>query len=142
MALNPKLAAAMRNSALDTVLANLANGYLRIYDSTGTGQPADADTAVTTQVLLAELRFHVSSPFAAASAGSAEAGGSGHEITADSSANADGTATWYRALKSDGSTAVMDGSVGTSGANLNLNSVAIASGANVSVSSLTVTMAP
>jgi hypothetical protein len=35
----------------------------------------------------------------------------------------------------------MDMSVGTSGANLNLNSVAISSGAQVSVSSLSITQA-
>lgn len=47
-----------------------------------------------------------------------------------------GTAAWFRAIKSDG-TAVLDGSVGTSGANLNLNSVGFVSGAPVSVSSWT-----
>jgi len=60
-------------------------------------------------------------------------------ITADSSANATGTATWFRALESDGTTAVFDGSVGTSGANINLNSVAISVGAAVSVTSYTYT---
>ena len=42
--------------------------------------------------------------------------------------------------KSDGTTAVWDGSVGTSGATLNLNSVAIQSGAQVDVTSLTFTV--
>ena len=77
-------------------------------------------------MLLAELRFGATA-FAAASAGVATA----NAITSDSSANATGTATWYRTLKSDGTTVVSDGSVGTSGANLNLNSVAITAGAAV-----------
>ena len=133
MALNPKLAVARRNAALDNILANANTGYLRIYDGT---QPTDADTAIGAQVLLAELIMG-STAFASASAGSATA----NAITSDSSANASGTAAWFRLLKSDGTTVIMDGSVGTSGANLNLNSVAISSGAQVSVSSFTVSMA-
>jgi hypothetical protein len=41
MALNPKLAVARRNAALDNILANLNNGTIKIYDGT---QPSDADT--------------------------------------------------------------------------------------------------
>jgi len=131
MALTPKLSNAAASAAADAVTALLANGYLRIYDGT---QPATADTAISTQVLLAELRFGATA-FAAASNGVASA----NAITADSSADATGTATWFRALKSDGTSVVFDGSVGTSGANLNLNSVAISAGAAVSVSALTYT---
>jgi hypothetical protein len=131
MALNPKLAVARRNAALDNILAHANSGLLRIYDGT---QPTDADTAVGSQVLLAELTMNATA-FAAASGGSASA----NAITSDSSANASGTATWFRLVKSDGATVIMDGSVGTSGANLNLNSAAISSGAQVSVSSFTVT---
>lgn len=114
----------------------LNSGYLRIYDSTGgTGQPATVDTAIGSQVLLAELRFAATSEsditngvitFAA--------------LTADSSANATGTATWFRAFKSDGTTAVWDGSVSTSGATLNLNTTSIVELAEVSVTSATYTV--
>ena len=131
MALNPKLSDTAANAATDAVTALLNNGYLRIYDGT---QAANANTAVGAQVKLAELRFGATA-FGAASAGIATA----NAITADSSADATGTATWFRALKSDGTTVVFDGSVGTSGANLNLNSVAISSGAAVSVSAFTYT---
>lgn len=106
-------------------------GYLRIYDGT---IPTNANTAVGAQVLLAELRFNAAA-FAAASNGVITAGA----ITADSSANATGTASWYRALQSDGTTVMWDGTVGTSGADLNLNSTAVQSGASVSVTSLTLT---
>lgn len=133
MALNPKTAVAMRNAALDAILANANSGKLRIYDGT---QATDADTAVGAQVLLAELTMNATA-FAGASGGSAAA----NAITADATANATGTATWFRLLKSDGTTAIMDGSVSTSGANLNLNSVSIQANAQVSVSSFTVTMA-
>jgi hypothetical protein len=59
-------------------------------------------------------------------------------IATDSSAAATGTAAWFRAYKSDGVTGVLDGSVGTSGSDLNLNTTSIVSGATVAVTSFTV----
>lgn len=126
-------AAAVEAAAL---ASELDSGYLRIYDSTGgTGQPATVDTAIGSQVLLAELRF-------AATAESSTTNGviTFASITADSSANATGTATWFRAFKSDGTTAIWDGSVGTASSTINLNTTSIQSGANVSVTSLTFTI--
>lgn len=135
MALNPKTAAASRNLALNAAFDPLNSGKLRIYDGT---QPADADTALSGNTLLAELTLNATA-FAAASAGSKTAGA----ITG-ANAVATGTATWASLVKSGGvraSDTVMDMSVGTSGANLNLNSVAISSGAAVAVTSLSVTQA-
>lgn len=129
MALNPKLGVAYRNAALDLILANADNGFLDIYDGT---QPADADTAVGSQVKLAHLPMSADA-FAAASGGAANA-----NTISNATALASGTATWYRLTKSDG-TAIHDGSVGTSGANLNLNATSIVVGATVAVSSFTVT---
>lgn len=131
MALNPKRSNAAVNAAADAVTTLLNSGKLRIYDGT---QPATANTAITTQTLLAELTFNATA-FGAASNGVATA----NSITADSSADATGTASWFRAVKSDGTTAVFDGSVGTSSADLVLNSVNISSGAQVSVTSFTYT---
>jgi hypothetical protein len=132
MAHNCKLAVARRNAALDNILVNANSGILRIYDGT---QPADADTGITTQNILAELTMNATA-FASASSGAAAAGA----ITNDSSANNTGTATWYRLFKSDGTTVIMDGSVGTSGADLNINSVAIQANATVSVTGFTLTL--
>ena len=131
MALNPKRSNTAVSAAADAVCPLLNNGYLRLYSGT---QPATADTAVTTQTLLAELRWNATA-FGAASSGVATA----NAITADTSADNTGTATWFRALKSDGTTVVFDGSVGTSGADLNLNSTSISAGAAVSVTSFTYT---
>ncbi len=124
--------------AARTLMANAIdqefdNGYLRIYDG---AKPAGPSTAIGAQVLLAELRF-------AATAVASESAGvlTFAALTADASANATGTATWFRALKSDGTTAICDGTVGTSDANLILNTVSIVSAANVSVSSGTLTLA-
>lgn len=132
MAANPHTAAASRNAMAD-VIGNAADtGFLRIYDG---AQPANADTALTGQVLLAELLFGADA-FAPAAAGVATA----NAVTADASANATGTASWFRCLKSDGTTALFDGSVGASGADLNLNTTAIQVGAQVAVTALTYTV--
>lgn len=136
MADTTKIANNAATAEADAFAGLLDNGYLRIYDSTGgTGQPATADTAIGSQVLLAELRF----------ANPSDAGASNgvitfSAITSDSSANATGTATWFRALKSDGTTGVWDGNVSTSGATLNLNTTSIVAGAAVSVTALTFTI--
>jgi len=131
VALNPKFGNAAANAAADAISDALDNGYLRIY--TGS-QPAGADTALSGQTLLAELRY--ANPASGAASGGVVTFSA---MTADSSADATGTAAWFRALKSDGTTAVFDGSVGTSGCDLNLNSTAIQSGAAVSISSHTYT---
>lgn len=134
MALNPKTSIASRNLALNAAFDILNNGHLLIYDGT---QPTDADTALGAQVLLADLILGATA-FAAASSASKAA----NAITQDSSANNTGTASWATLVVSTrATTGTMDMSVGTSGANLNLNSVAISSGAAVSVSSLTITQA-
>ena len=60
-------------------------------------------------------------------------------ITADSSADATGTATWFRIVKSDGTTFVMDGNVSTSGSDINMNSVSFTAGGSVAETSFTIT---
>ena len=62
-------------------------------------------------------------------------------ITDDSSANATGTATWFRIVKADGTTHVMDGNVGTSGSDLNLTTTSIVATQPVSVTSFVITEA-
>ena len=51
---------------------------------------------------------------------------------------ASSTATFFRIVKSDGTTVVMDGSVGTSGADLNLNTTTISSSQVVSITAGTI----
>jgi len=120
------------NGQADWLADQLDSGYLRIYDGS---RPANANTAVTSQVLLAELRFGATA-FGAAAAGVITA----NAITRDEAANASGTATWCRILKSDGTTVMFDGSVGTSGQNLNLTSTTITAGAPVECSAFTYTV--
>jgi len=126
MANNLKLGNAAANAEADALGTLLNAGFLRIYDGS---QPATPDTAINTQVLLAELTFG-NPAFGAASAGVITA----NAITKDSSANAGGNAAWFRCVKSD-DTPVLDGTVGTATSDLILNSVAIGAGAEVSVTS-------
>lgn len=123
--------ATLRNTRLDAVdtAANAGAGaaLLRIYDGS---RPATGGTATT---LLAELTM--SDPaFGAASGGTLTAGA----ITSDTSANATGTATWFRLVDSDANF-VMDGDVGTSGSDLNLNTTSIVAGGTVQVTSFVLT---
>lgn len=120
---------AVRNSMLDAVVSAAgSSALLRIYDGT---RPANPGTAVTTQVLLAELTC-------AATLGTTTGGVLTFGSITQDSANATGTASWFR-LVTSGGTAVLDGNVGTSGSDLNLSSTAIATGQTVSVTSATIT---
>lgn len=121
----------LRNERLVRIQVNVdlgaGAGLFRIYDGS---RPATCGTATT---LLAELTF--TDPCAGAPAGGVLTFSA---ITADASANATGTATWFRNVDSTG-TCVVDGNVGTSGSDLNLNSTSIATGQNVAVTSYVIT---
>lgn len=124
-------ATATRNNMLQQIInaidAGAGAGLWRILDGT---RPATCGTATT---LLAELTC--SDPCAAAPAGGVLTFSA---ITADSSANATGTATWLRLVDSTG-TCAHDGNVGTAGSDLNLNSTSISTGQQVSITSATIT---
>lgn len=110
-------------AAADAVTARLNGGRLRIYAG---NRPPDADSPAP-GTLLGELRF--SRPaFGPARDGVAVA----LAIIEDGNARATGTATWFRALTASNE-AVFDGSVGKSGADLNLGSVAIQAGARITI---------
>jgi hypothetical protein len=113
---------------LDNVITASSAGFLRIYDGT---RPATGGTATT---LLAELTL--AGPSGTSSTNGTMAFGT---ITADSSANATGTATWFRITAANGTTQVIDGNVSTAASDLNLNTLAIQIGANVAVTSFTIT---
>ncbi len=128
---NLKYAVTLKNARLDAITSAVGTGgLLRIYSGT---QPTNPDTALSGNTLLAELALS-SALAAAASAGVLTA----NAITADSSADNTGTAT-FGSLLTSGGTRKADFTVGTSGSDLNLNTTSIVSGAQVSVSSLTIT---
>lgn len=127
----PGYVTTLRNSRLDAITTAVgASGKLRIYAGT---RPATGGTATT---LLAELTLNAT--FApAASNGVLTA----NAITGDNSADASGTASWARILKSDGTTTVMDLSVSATGGGgeLQLSTTTISTGVAINVTSLTIT---
>lgn len=132
MAMNPKLTNLSVNAEADALAVLFNSGFLKIYAGS---QPATADTAITTQTLLATLTF-------AATAFPAAVGGvlTANAIASDMTAAATGNASWFRALKSDGVTKIMDGSVGTANADLVLNTVAIQANAQVDCTGFVLTL--
>lgn len=122
-------AATLRDAMLDAITTRAGNAaLLRIYDGS---RPATGGAATT---LLAELTC--GTPFAAAAVNGVLTLSA---ITQDASANATGTATWFRIVQSDGTTFVLDGSVGTSGSDLNLTTTSITATQPVSVTSFVIT---
>lgn len=131
MAFNTHYSIASINASLNSRLSPLNGGTLNIY--TGT-QPTNPDTALSGNTLLASLPLNATA-FASASGGVATA----NSITT-ATATAGGTAAFFRAFKSDGTTAVVDGSIGVSGSfDLLIPSTTIASSQSIPCSSWTVT---
>jgi hypothetical protein len=131
MANTPRITATQANVMLNAGYVTVANaGFIDIYQGT---QPA-AGGGATGATLLVTLTLNATA-FPSASGGvlTANAITSGVAVATD-------TATWFRMTKSDHVTVLLDGSVGTSGADLNLNTVSITTGGTVSVSSFTITM--
>ncbi len=124
----------------DRINTGGAVASVRLYDDTA-ARPADVDTAISTQVLLAELLMNATAFGAAADAapgGIITAAAIGDDVSAD----ATGTLVFFR-IVSDNSGSPDDecgGEAGTSGADLNMNTLAITSGSTVSITAMTVTM--
>ena len=119
---------------MNTLTATLNSGYIAIY----TGTQPTLDSAIS-GVLLVQLQFQ-STAFATAFA-------SGGIVTAQANAISPGTAVgtgtagYFALLQSDAATVVGTGSVGTSGADLNLTSLTITSGVTVQCPSFALTQA-
>lgn len=113
------------NAIRDAIDVGGTAGALRVYDGT---RPATSGTATN---LLATL------PLSYPSAPNAASGVLTFSAITTAAASATGTATWGRMVTSAG-VFVDDFSVGTSGADFNLNTVSLTSGVNVSCTSATI----
>jgi hypothetical protein len=134
MANNPLPYDATVVASVNAVTALLNSGFIKIY----TGAQPALNGAVT-GTLLATLTFSATA-FPAATAASGTVTATANAITSGT-AGATGTAGYFALVKSDGVTVVATGSVGTSGADLNLNTLTITSGNTVSCSSFLITQA-
>jgi hypothetical protein len=126
-----------RTRAADAVCARANSGFLNIYAGT---PPTTAENALSSNPLLATLTM-AASAFGGAVNGVATAAAIG-SATATAAAGGGTTATFFRVMEtgtSPGTVVVFQGSVGTSGSDLNLSSTNIIQNGTVSVSSLTYT---
>ncbi|WP_330473836.1 hypothetical protein [Terrabacter sp. C0L_2] len=130
------LSTASRNAAVSAIAglvdADAGPGKVLIYDGT---IPADAGTAVTTQVLLATVILG-DPAYAAPSAGTVTGAD-----PASVNAVASGTAAWFRQTDNSGDV-VMDGDVTATGGGgtMTLSTVSLTTGSPVDITSLSITM--
>lgn len=120
--------------AINTAL-NAGAGAARIKIYSGT-VPTDADTALGAQVLLVDLPC--TDPFAPAATDAAPGGRLTANAITTTNAGANGTASFFRMTESAGAV-VLQGSVGTSGEDMNFSTVVFVSGTPIVISSLTIT---
>lgn len=117
------------NQSLASYIA--ASPKIRIFSGT---VPSNADAALSGNTQLAELVMAATPISGYTDTGSACRATFG-AIADDTSADATGTATCFRGVKADGTTYWCQGGVGTSAAELILNTVAITAGSIVSITS-------
>jgi hypothetical protein len=123
---------AVRNARGDAVTTATGNAALmRVYDGT---PPASANAALSGNTKLSEQVC--GSPFAAAASGAVL---TANAIANDASADATGTASFFRLYKADGTTVIMQGTFGTSGTDMIGNTTAFVSGGPVAISSFALT---
>ena len=132
MANNPLVYDASTEAMINAFTALLNNGFIEVYS--GSQPSVDGSLSGT---LLATMTFGATA-FANATASGSGGSAAANTITGGTAGNA-GTAGYF-ALVTSGSATVGTGSVGTSGADLNFNTLSIVAGAIVSCTSFTVTM--
>lgn len=130
MANNPQFYDATIISSVNAACADANGGYLVIY--TGAQPALDGSLSGT---LLVTLDLSATA-FATATASAGTVTANANSIT-NGTAVATGTAGYHAILASNGTTVCWTGSVGTSGADLNLSSLSIVTGALVTCSSYT-----
>lgn len=132
MASNLKIAQNTAQTQANALVGAFTNSStVNIY--TGT-QPSTPETALSGNTLLATITLPASSAFSSTNGVMTAAAISNITI------GATGTAAFFRWLKSDGTTVIADGSCGTSGADMNLNSLSLVSGSVLSTSAFTFTI--
>ena len=126
---NLKYSNGTRHSQNEGLITYAGSGaIINIYGGT---QPTNANTALSGQTLLVSCAL--AGIFGTDTNGTLTLG-----TVNNGTAVASGTATFFRITKSDGTTVVMDGSVGTSGADMNLDNTSIATGQTVTITSGTI----
>ena len=126
----PQYSDTLRNGRGDAITTAVGNaGLMRIY--TGSAPATETDAATGTKL----SEHTLGSPFAPGSS----AGVLSPTLPSNVNALATGTAGYARIYKADGTTCVMQLTVGTSGAEVNINTLSLVSGGPVQVNSWTMT---
>jgi hypothetical protein len=126
-----QLSTAVRNARLDAIETAIGTGAivrLRTGAAPANCAAADAGTAIASFTLASDWA-------AAASSGSKAFSGTPLSATA----TAGGTLAHYRVYASDGTTCHMQGTVGTSGADMTVDNVSVNTGQNVQITSWSLT---
>lgn len=134
MAADTRISTAAAIAQCNATVDLLDGGKIKLY-SVGAGIPATVDTAISNQVLLAECTYGTPA-FGDAASDSGKATATANAITKESSVKADGTLSFFRACKADG-TAVIQGTVGTASADLIVDGAAVEEEGEVIISSQT-----
>lgn len=140
MATNTKISNAAAIAGCDAVVDRFENGTgtakVEIRDGS---QPASVDAVAAGSVLAS---IDLNSP-AFGNAADAAPGGQASADTSpalqDTSADASGTATWFRGYEQGGN-GLIDGECGTSASDMNLDNTSINAGQTVSIESWSITM--
>lgn len=132
-----RLATATQNAACDAIVdlidVGSTNTTGRILIYTGS-QPADPQTSAT-GTLLATINFN-NPAFGNASSGAAAMVTS---TAVSATVGTSGTAGWFRVTNRN-NVAIFDGSISTSGADMNFDNTAFVSGGTVTINSMTITV--
>lgn len=126
-----RITAATRKAEADAVGDALNSGLVQIYDG---ARPTDVDDALGAQVLLAEAVF-AADAFPAATDDGTDASIAIAAPISDASADATGTAAWFRVTNAAGTVVHMDGTCGTSAADMILNTLSIVALGQVDINS-------
>jgi hypothetical protein len=128
-----QLSAAVRNARLDAIESTIGTAaVLKIYDLTA-GAPADCAAAITGTVL-ATITLPSDWMSAAAAGAKAKLG-----TWSDATADATGTADFFRLFASDGTTCGLQGTVGLSATDMTLDNTSIVAGQSVTITGFTLT---
>jgi hypothetical protein len=111
-----------------------ASPKIRIYNGAA---PANAAAALVSNTQLGELVM-AATPFSSFTDTGTAARATAAAIASDVSADATGTATFFRILNNAGTTVIAQGSVGIATADLILNTVSITAGSTISITSATI----
>lgn len=137
MTTKPVMSIVAAKAAMDAITAlvtNVAHLYIRSGAQEATTLTADAGTLGATLTMNA-------TPFPASTSGTSDGlvTATANSITSDTNAAASITAAHFR-IKNNGGTVILQGNVGTSGADLNLNTTTITAGDTVAVTSFLLTL--